>query len=85
MVEPIFAECTQSTISQPECWNGFNVKQPQGGQIGRIFAYLAIDYFGHFFLNYSSSQKTWATFFHLHVLILTENGLGYNLGDFFTN
>jgi hypothetical protein len=36
----------------------------QGEQIGRIFAFWAIDNFGQFFLICSSSQKYWATFFH---------------------
>jgi hypothetical protein len=37
--------------------------------------------------NYRNSSHSWATFFlgKIYVLILTKNGLGYILGDFFTN
>jgi hypothetical protein len=35
----------------------------QGGQIGRIFAYWAIVFFGQLFENYRSSANSWATFF----------------------
>jgi hypothetical protein len=43
--------------------------------------------FGKFFKNYTSNPKLWATLFQRidYVLILTKNGLGYILGDFFTN
>jgi hypothetical protein len=42
---------------------------------------------GAVFLTYRSSPHFWTTFFHCKsdVLILTKNGLGYILGDFFTN
>jgi hypothetical protein len=64
-----------------------DVKVNQSDQIGRIFAQCAIVCFGQFFKNYTSSPKLWATLFQRidYVLILTKNGLGYSLGDFFTN
>jgi hypothetical protein len=42
---------------------------------------------GSFSKIYTSSPKLWATSFQRidYVLILTKNGLGYILGDFFTN
>jgi GTPase SAR1 family protein len=45
----------------------------QGDQIGRIFTYWT-----SFFENYKRSQK-------FRPLILSKNGLGNILGDFFTN
>jgi hypothetical protein len=55
--------------------------------LGRIFAYWAIVYFGHYFDNYRSTANYWATFLHStsYVLILTNTWLGYILGDFFTD
>jgi hypothetical protein len=49
----------------------------QGDQIGRIFAYWAIVSFGQFIENYRNFALNYA-------LILTKNGLDYNLGDFCT-
>jgi hypothetical protein len=42
-----------------------------------------IDYFGHLIKNY----KFWGHFYHGQVfsIIETKNGLGFILGDFFTN
>jgi hypothetical protein len=39
------------------------------------------------FFNYKRSAHLWASLFRgtSYVLILTKNGLGYFLGDFFTN
>jgi hypothetical protein len=44
-------------------------------------------FFGQFFENLKSRTNSWATCFHgaSDVLIVTKNGLGYILGDFFTN
>jgi hypothetical protein len=49
--------------------------------IGRLFPS------GSFFENYRNSTNNWATFFRYEscVLIFTRNGMGYILGDFFTN
>jgi hypothetical protein len=53
----------------------------QGDQIGRIFAFGAIVYFGQFLENvlatFSQEQST--------VLIRAKNGQAYILGDFFPN
>jgi hypothetical protein len=59
----------------------------QGDQIGRILAYWATVSSGKFCENYGNSTNNWATIFHGKkcVLIFTRNGLGYILGDFFTN
>jgi hypothetical protein len=57
----------------------------QGDQIGRIFAYWSIVYFGQRLKHYRSSAKFLATFFPRYVLILTKKWFGYILGDFFTN
>jgi hypothetical protein len=56
-----------------------------GDQIGRIFTYWAIVYFGQFFRD--EAEMFWLLFFHGKscVLKLTPNGLGSILGDFFTN
>jgi hypothetical protein len=42
---------------------------------------------GQFFGNFRSSTTSWAAFVHgtSYVLIVTKNGLGYILGDFFIN
>jgi hypothetical protein len=43
---------------------------------------------GSFLKNYGSSTNNWATFSPVkavHLLIFTRIGLGYILGDFFTN
>jgi hypothetical protein len=57
----------------------------QGDQIGRIFALWTIIYFGHF-LSYRSSPHFWATLFCglRSAPNMTENDLGYILGDFFS-
>jgi hypothetical protein len=49
--------------------------------IGRLFVY-----FGQFF-NCKRSPKIWATFFpgKINLIILAPMGLGFSLGDFFTN
>jgi hypothetical protein len=56
-------------------------------KIRRKFATWTIDFFGLFFTNYRCSPKFWATVFQsiYYALILTKFGLGYILGDFFTN
>jgi hypothetical protein len=43
--------------------------------------------FGPFFENDKSSPLLWANFFNSKscILIMTKDGLSYNLGDFFTN
>jgi hypothetical protein len=65
----------------------FGLSYLQGDQIGRIFAQWAIVYFGQWFEIYIISANFWATFLcdTSYVLILTKNGLGYILGDFFKN
>jgi hypothetical protein len=40
-----------------------NLPQHQGDQIGRIFAFWVIVYFGHF-KKYTISPNFWATIFH---------------------
>jgi hypothetical protein len=44
-------------------------------------------YFGYFCVNYRNSSFNWATLFQGKIceFIFTKNGLGYMLGDFFTN
>jgi hypothetical protein len=44
----------------------------QGGMIGRIFAYWAIVYFGHWFENYGSRANFWDTCFHGSSYVLIE-------------
>jgi hypothetical protein len=46
-----------------------------------------IVYIGQFFESYKSSTTCWATFCYGKSCILfwTKTGLGYTLGDFFTN
>jgi hypothetical protein len=65
----------------------FFLQNIQGDQIGRIFALLAIVYFGRFKKNCNSSPHFCAIFpLRIdYVLNLTKIGLGYILGDFFTN
>jgi hypothetical protein len=65
----------------------FHVLHQQGDQIGRIFAQWAIFYFKQILENYKSRPHFCATFFPStgYELILTENGLGNILGNFFTN
>jgi hypothetical protein len=64
------------------------VNQRQGDQIRQIFAHWKIVFFGQFFLK-NKEVPTWllSYFFQqkMCALILTKNGLGYILGDFFTN
>jgi hypothetical protein len=52
--------------------------QYQSDQIGRIFAYWTIVFFGKFFENYTISQQFLATFFSINsnVSISTKYGLG---------
>jgi hypothetical protein len=59
----------------------------QGDQIGRIFAYWAIVFFGQFIENYRISANSWATFFHSisYALIFTKKWFGHILGNFFTH
>jgi hypothetical protein len=63
----------------------------QGDQIGRIFAQWEIIYFGRLVENRKSSPYFCATFSLstglciCDILIVTKIGLGYILGNFFTN
>jgi hypothetical protein len=59
----------------------------QGDQIGRIFAYWAIVYFGAVFLKkyIRSFRAIFSTVKFMCYIILTENGLGHILGDFLAN
>jgi hypothetical protein len=59
----------------------------QGDRIGRIFDYWAICYYGQHFEHYRSSPIFEQLFDQKigYVLYLTKKGLGYILGDFFTN
>jgi hypothetical protein len=50
----------------------------QGDQVGRIFAYLAIVYFRQVFRKLQKEPKK-------YVATYTKSGLGFLLGDFFTN
>jgi hypothetical protein len=64
------------------------VRPCQGDQIGRIFAsWFTVFTLDSFCENYRSSTGNWATSLHgkIAVLIIAKNGLGYILGDFFTN
>jgi hypothetical protein len=56
----------------------------QGDQTWRIFAYCLL---WAIFLKISNNSKFEATVFHVksHLSILTKNGLGYFLGDYFAN
>jgi hypothetical protein len=57
----------------------------QGDQIGRIFAYWGIVFFGQFFLFTEGAFNFWPTFSKgkiMYIFILTKNGLGCILGDF---
>jgi hypothetical protein len=55
------------------------------GEFSPIGRLLTLDSF--FCENYSNSKSHWTSCFHGKscVLIFTRNGLGYVLGDFFTN
>jgi hypothetical protein len=55
--------------------------------IGRIFAHWGDWLLYTFFDKYKSSSQFWATFVHGkgYAVILTKNGLGHILGDFFKN
>jgi hypothetical protein len=61
----------------------------QGDQIGRVFVYIYVRWLFTLavFENYRSSTENLGHFFHRtsYVSILTRHGLGYILGDFFTN
>jgi hypothetical protein len=61
--------------------------KPQGDQIGRIFAHLAIVTLGSFFENCSSSTNFWPIFPREKVMyeIWQTNGLGFNLGGLFAS
>jgi hypothetical protein len=67
-----------------ESWS--EVACGQGDQIGRIFAYWAIAFFGRFFEIYSSSANSWPIYiFHkigYAFCNFDKNVLGYSLGDF---
>jgi phosphatidate phosphatase APP1 len=59
----------------------------QGDQIGRIFTYCVVVYFGQLLENYIQKYPTFLYFIpHLSLhMNFGKNGLGYILGDFFTN
>jgi hypothetical protein len=59
----------------------------QGDRIGRIFAHWVIICFGQFFLNFRTSPHFLLLFPPKYILCINfdKNGLGYILGDFFTN
>jgi hypothetical protein len=56
-------------------------------QIGRIFAYWAIVYFGGVFLNYASSPNVFGTFPHVtHDVLVSQKWVGVHFwAIFFTN
>jgi hypothetical protein len=56
----------------------------QGDQIGRIFAFWVIVYFGQFLENNKRSPNDWTTFSHgkRYSSIVTKDGFGYILGYF---
>jgi hypothetical protein len=58
----------------------------QGDQIGRIFGFLGDCFLWEFFLKIAEIAKKFCTPFDGKrcMLILTKNGLGYSLGDFFS-
>jgi hypothetical protein len=61
-----------------------DVRSEQGDQNGQIFAYRASVYFGQFF-NIKVAQNFFLFYFTVivrYVFILTQNQLGYILGDF---
>jgi hypothetical protein len=55
--------------------------------LGEFSSHWAIVYFEQFFVNCKSSPQFWATLSHSlgYALILAKNGLGYILGEFFSN
>jgi hypothetical protein len=59
----------------------------QGDQIGQIFAYWGVDYFGLLFEYFRCSSNSWATHFQdtYYVLIWAKNGLSFILGNIFSN
>jgi hypothetical protein len=59
----------------------------QGDQIGRLFAHWVTHYFGNVGGTYRNSTNNRATFSAVKVVheFSPQNGLGYILGDIFTN
>jgi hypothetical protein len=57
----------------------------QGDQIGRIFVFWAIFFFGHFFRKFQSQPKFSTIRGKDNALIFTQIRLGHILGDFFAN
>jgi hypothetical protein len=57
----------------------------QGDQIGRIFAFWVIVYFGQFLENNKRSPNDWITFSHgkRYLSIVTKDGFGNILGNIF--
>jgi hypothetical protein len=49
----------------------------QGDQIGRIFVYWVIVYFGQFVENYRSSPNIWTTFIHGKSCAIISTKLGW--------
>jgi hypothetical protein len=64
-----------------------NGAHSHGDQIGRIFDFWAIVFFRQFHSKYERSPNFRATIITVKVkiLVLTKNGLGHILGEFFTN
>jgi hypothetical protein len=67
----------------PSCHFTYN----QGDQIGRIFAYWAIVYFGQFYENYKRIPNFLGNFFPPQKLCINfdKKVLGHSLGDSFKN
>jgi hypothetical protein len=68
----------------------YNAAQPKKSRVTRLDDFSPIGQwltFEGFLKNTKVAQKTWTNFHsgNSSVLILTRNGLGYILGDFFTN
>jgi hypothetical protein len=71
----------------------FSTRRPDEGlqlcrvtRLGRLFDYWAVVYFGQIHENKNSSTNFWATFvlrYKAYVLIMTKNGFGYILNDYF--
>jgi hypothetical protein len=69
---------------QKNLWNVLRCTE-QGDQIGPIFDYTAIVYFGKLFENERSPNFCTNIFnSRSYALIMTRDGLGYTLGDFFS-
>jgi hypothetical protein len=83
---PVGARGQGDLQARPQHQPALRQGNKQCDQIGRKFAHWVIVFFGHFFVNFRNSLHFRATFSKLDLCTnLDKNGLGYILGDFFTN